>query len=55
MGLRKDLMGMAKEFKSDPHGQFFRKLDTLLKIGHHQIGIPKHKIIKHVKEYFGEK
>lgn len=50
MGLAKDLRGMARDYKKDPHKQFYKHLDSLLDIGQSQ-GISKNQILSHVKDY----
>ena len=52
MGVTKDIRHMSKEYLKDPHGQYFKNLDKILKIGWQQ-GIKKEKIIKHVKDFYG--
>ena len=40
---------MSKEYIKDPHGQYYKNLDKILKIGLDQ-GISKKDILAHVKE-----
>ena len=49
IGIMKDLRTMSKEYIKDPHGQYYKNLDKILKIGLDQ-GIPKKDILKHVEE-----
>lgn len=47
MGMRKKLMDQAKDFKCDPHGQYFKHLDKLLRVSQ-SVGVPKKRVLHHV-------
>jgi len=48
MGVIGDVKSMSREYLKDPHGQYFRQLDKMLKL-YKQSGVPKKKVIEHLK------
>ena len=50
MGIMRDIKGMSKEYMKDPHGQYFRNLDKMLKL-YKTSGVPKKKVIQHLKDW----
>lgn len=50
MGLKRDLLEKAKEYKRDPTGQYWRHLDKMLNL--HNVGkISKKEVLEHVREW----
>jgi hypothetical protein len=47
MGLRRDLMDLAREYKKDPKGQYLRNLDKLLDL-HTTAGVSPEEVFLHV-------
>ena len=50
MGLRKELMQMSREFKKDPHKQYFKQLQNVLDISK-TYKIPKKEVLKYVEKW----
>lgn len=50
MGVIRDIKHLSSEYMKDPHGQYFRNLDRMLKL-YKQSGVPKKKVIAHLKDW----
>ena len=50
MGLAKDLRALAKEFKRDPKGQYFRHLEEVLNLGKNS-GVSKNQVLSYCKKW----
>jgi hypothetical protein len=50
MGMIRDVKAMSREYMKDPHGQYFRNLDKMLKL-YKTSGVPKKKVIQHLKDW----
>jgi len=50
MGIAKKLTGLAKEFKNDPQGQWFKHFDTILRM-HKTSGVPRQDVIDYMNKW----
>ena len=53
MGLGKQLRGLTKEFMTDPKGQYYRHLNTILEL-HKRYNIPKRQVKKYVDHWYNK-
>ena len=54
MGLRKDLMDLAKEYKKDPKSQYYRHLKKILELSKNS-NVSKKEVFEYVKTWYNGK